>query len=108
MAGYVNTTPGLFIMPGGIEAVPGVEVDIDKEAAKNPSVAAWIADGRLVEAGKYAPAAADTIDGLRAQVADLTAQLEAANDQIAATAAAELAAMDAATNPAINSPKNGK
>lgn len=79
-----NVSPGLLILPNGVEIAPGSCIELPKEYAGNAGVASWIADGLASE--NPAPAAVlDELsatrierDDLVAEVADLKAKLEAA------------------------------
>lgn len=47
MARHISTYPGKLILPSGEEVLPGGEVEISAETAKNAGVQEWIASGWL-------------------------------------------------------------
>lgn len=79
-----NVSPGLLILPNGVEITPGTSVDLPKEYADNAGVASWIADGLASESPPQIVVVADLAavtmerDLLAEQVAELQAQLDAA------------------------------
>ena len=79
-----NVSPGLLILPSGVEILPGMSIDLPEEFAANEGVASWIADG--LASDQPPPAALQdelTVaraerDALASEVDELRAQLEAA------------------------------
>ena len=87
MADYINASQGSLVLPGGVEIAPGATADVAEELASNPAVAEWISAGRLVTPDKWAPVASETIDSLKAQIADQAAQIAALQADLAAATA---------------------
>lgn len=78
MLSLTNATKASLILPGEIEVAPGASIKISKDTAANSAVSGWIAGRWLVPDDEYEPVVVETIADLKAQVAELQAQLEAA------------------------------
>jgi hypothetical protein len=75
-----NVSPGLLVLPDGTEIPPGESFTLTDELAKNAGVRSWQADGLISD--KAASAAVDD-SAAQAEIGRLTAELAAANEQIA-------------------------
>ena len=84
VANLFNVSPGLLILPNGVEIPPGGHIEVPEEYAENAGVLSWIIDALASENPPPDVVVADLAtvtverDALAAQVADLQAQLEAA------------------------------
>lgn len=88
-----NVSPGLLILPNGVEIAPGAAIDLPKQYAENEGVASWVADGLASE--NPPPAAA--LDELTAIIIERDA-LAIENADMAKQLAELQAQLDAATS----------
>lgn len=87
-----NVSPGLLILPNGVEIAPGTSIELPKEYAENEGVASWVADG-LASAN---PPPAAMLDELTATIIERDT-LAIENADLVAKMAEMQADLDAAT-----------
>lgn len=89
-----NVSPGLLILPNGMEIAPGSSIELPKQYADNEGVASWVADGLASEN----PPPAAMLDELTATTIERDT-LAIENADLLAKIAAMQADLDAATTP---------
>lgn len=89
-----NVSPGLLILPNGVEIAPGTSIELPNQYADNAGVASWVADG-LASANPPPAAALDELEATKGERDTLAAE----NSDLLAKLATMQADLDAATAP---------